>query len=116
MCNLSSARLDVYSEQICATYSPSWVLQGYYRVLTVEQVVTLTDAGVEHVSRVSLEDWTQAHAEGCDSFRLSATVELDNFVATYQDCPDFNDIFIMVYLIRNVVVWYVGKVFDDTYQ
>ena len=33
---------------------------------TAEQVTTLMDVDVEHVSRVSLEDWTQAHAEGLD--------------------------------------------------
>ena len=55
-------------------------------------------------------------AEGYASSGLSATAELDTFVAAYQDCPDFNDIFIMVHLIRNVVVWYAGKVFDDTHD
>ena len=34
LCNLPSARLNVYSEQICDTYSPSWVLQGYYSFWT----------------------------------------------------------------------------------
>ena len=62
--------------------------------LTAEQVATLMDADVEHVSRVSLEDLTQAHPEGYASSRLSATVQLDPSVAAYQDCPDFNDIFI----------------------
>ena len=72
--------------------------------LTVEQVATSEDTEVEHVSRVSLEYFTQAQAEGYASSMLSDTVELDVFVVAYQDCPDwFNDIFIMVHLIRNVV-------------
>jgi hypothetical protein len=145
VCNLSSTRLDVYSEQICATYSPPRVLPGItvrdlgysssrstnkralevddlaisisvspaeqaasVHELTAEQVATSQDVEVEHVS---LEDLTQVHVEGYASSRISVTVQLDASVVAYQDCPDFNDIFIMVHLIRNVLVWYAGKGF-----
>ena len=51
------------------------------------------DVEVEQVSRVSMEDLTQAHSEGYASSMLSVTVELEAFVASFQDCPDFNDIY-----------------------
>ena len=78
--------------------------------LTTEQVASSEDAEVEHFSRVSLEDFTQSQTQGYDSSMISDTVQPDSFVASYQDCPDFNDILIMVHLIRNVVVWYDEKV------
>jgi hypothetical protein len=48
---------------------------------------------VEQVSRVSMEDLTQAHAEGYASSMLSVSVELEDFVEAYHDCTDFKDIY-----------------------
>ena len=51
------------------------------------------DVEVEQVSRVSMEDLTQTHAEGYASSMLSVTVELEGFIAAYQDCTDFKSIY-----------------------
>jgi len=61
--------------------------------LAAEQAVTSEDVEVKQVSRVSMEDWTQAHAEGYASSMLSDTVELEAFVAAYQDCTDFKALY-----------------------
>ncbi len=57
-----------------------------------EQATTSEDVEVEQISRVSMEDLTQAHVEGYASSMISDSVELEDFVAVYQGCTDFNDI------------------------
>jgi hypothetical protein len=58
-----------------------------------EQAVSSEGMEVEQIARVSMEDLTQAQAEGYASSMLSVSVELEDFVAEYHDCTDFKDIY-----------------------
>jgi hypothetical protein len=75
--------------------------------LAAEQAATSEDVEVEQVSRVSMEDLTQAHAEGYASSMLSATVELEAFVTSYQDCTDFKGIYNALHASTDINLQYV---------
>ena len=76
----------------CTSVSPGEQAVSVF-ALADEQAVISEGVEVEQVSRVSMEDLTQTHAEGYASSMLSDTVELEDFVSSYQECSDFNNIY-----------------------